>query len=175
MSAACSPSVFLARVAELLPPGRVLDVAMGEGRNAVFLARRGHAVVGIDRSPQALRRARSAAIASGVEVLAVQADLESYPLARCSFDVIVNVRYLQRSLVPAMKAALRPGGMLLFETFIEDQLQLGHPRNPAFTLGHNELLRLFDDLRVLRYEEGRFADGGEPVFLARLLAQRPAL
>jgi len=166
------PSEFLESVAELLPRGRALEVAVGQGRNALFLAARGHWVVGIDRSAEALLQARRAAATEGVPLQLIQADLERYRLPPERFDVVVNVRYLQRSLIPAMSAALRPGGMVVFDTFLVDQLALGHPRNPEFTLAHNELLRLFAGLRVLRYEEGRFELRRGPVYLARLLAQR---
>ncbi len=166
------PSEFILAVADRIPRGRVLEVAMGEGRNAIFFAERGDAVVGIDRSFPALQAARRAAAARGREIQTIQADLEEYPLPRCRFDAVVNVRYLQRSLVPSLKASLRPGGVVVFESFLVDQLQLGHPRNPDFTLQHNELLRLFADLRVLSYEEGRFELTKGPVYLARLLAQR---
>lgn len=165
-------SAFLRAVAGRLPRGRVLDVAMGEGRNALFLARRRHAVVGIDRSLDAVRNARRAAAAAGLLLEAICADLEAYALPSSAFDVVVNIRYLQRSLIPGLCQALRPGGMMVFETFLVDQLALGHPRNPAFTLQHNELLRLSTGLRVLHYEEGCVAEGGGPVHLARMLAQR---
>ena len=167
-----APSEFLVAVADRLPRGLVLDVAMGEGRNALFLASRASSVVGIDLSMASLLKARRAAASVGSVVHAIQADLEQYPLPAARFDVVMNFRYLQRSLVPSLRRALRPGGMVIFETFLVDQLQLGHPRNPAFVLEHNELLSLFSGLRVLFYEEGRFELRSGPVYLARLLAQR---
>lgn len=166
------PSSFLRAVADRMPHGDVLDVACGGGRNARLFLERGDTVFGIDRSRESLLRARETLGSLGPLHLA-QADLEEMPLPRSRFDVIVNVRYLQRSLVPAMCAALRPGGMLAFETFLVEQLALGHPRNPDFVLQHGELRELFGDLRVLHYEEGRFGDGAAEAFLARLLAQRP--
>jgi SAM-dependent methyltransferase len=169
-----SPSEFIVAVADRLPRGRVLDVATGEGRNALFFAARGDRVVGIDRSHEALMAARRAAATCGLRLDLVCADLEEYPLPRACFDVVVNCRYLQRSLVPAMVQTVRPGGVVVFETFLIDQLEFGHPRNPAFLLQHNELLRLFADLRVLYYEEGQFESGGRPAHLARLVAQRGA-
>ena len=168
-----APSAFLRAVADRLPHGRVLDVACGSGRNASFLATRGDCVVGIDRSLESLREAR-AAIGSE-RFLPVQADLERFALPESAFDVVVNTRYLQRSLAPALRRSLRPGGMLVFETFLIEQLELGHPRNPEFVLRHNELLELFRELRVLQYEEGLCDDGGVQTYLARLLAQKPEI
>lgn len=167
------PSEFLVAMAHRLPPGSVLDVASGEGRNAIFLAGRGHPVVGVDRSLEALSRAQRWARRAGIEVDLVQADLEHWELPHAAFDVVVNVRYLQRSLIPGMRDALRPGGVVVFETFLEEQLQLGHPRNPDFVLRHNELPALFAGCIVLHYEEGRFDLGRGPVYLARLLARKP--
>lgn len=166
------PSDFLLAVADRLPPGDVLDVACGGGRNLAFFLARGDRVVGIDRERARLLEARAAAPA-GSSLDLVQADLERVVLPRRRFDVVVNVRYLQRSLAPALAAALRPGGVLLFETFLAEQLGRGHPRNPEFVLQHGELPRLFPRLQVLRYEEGFFADGERAAYLARLLARQP--
>lgn len=166
-------SSFLRAIEARLPHGRVLDVACGAGRNALFFLARGDSVVGIDRSAESLQRAREAA-GPAARLELIQADLETYALPEAAFDVVLNVRYLQRSLVPALRRAARPGGVVVFETFLVEQLELGHPRNPDFVLAHNELLRLFEGFRILHYEEGRCDDGGEAAHLARLLAQRPA-
>jgi len=168
---ASAPSDFLRAVAARLPHGDVLDLACGSGRNALLFLARGDRVVGIDREATSLARARAAAGGAATLHL-LQADLEHWPLPRGRFDVVLNFRYLQRSLAPAIVAALRPGGALVFETFLVEQLQLGHPRNPDFVLRHNELLHLFRDLRVLHYEEGLFRDGDREAHLARLLATR---
>ncbi|GIW39981.1 MAG: type 12 methyltransferase [Candidatus Binatia bacterium] len=173
MTRASQPSAFLASVVDELPRGSVLEVAVGEGRNALFLASRGFDVYGIDRSEEALARAREEASRRGLDLKLVRADLEDFPLPRDRFDVVVDIRYLQRSLIPAMKAALKPGGRIVFETFTVEQLARGHPRNPAFVLEHGELLRWFSDFRILRWEEGELESESGPLFLARLLAEKP--
>lgn len=167
------PSSFLRAVSDRLPCGRVLDVACGAGRNARVFVERGDRVVGIDRSHASLVEARRA-LDEAANLALVQADLESYPLPEGVFDTVANFRYLQRSLVPRLRRALRPGGAIVFETFLVDQLALGHPRNPEFVLQHNELLALFAGFRILHYEEGSFPDGDGRAHLARLLALRPA-
>ena len=144
-----SASPFLVAVADRLPPGRALDVAMGEGRNAIFLARRNYQVVGIDRRAAAVVAAQRAARAAGVPLEMVCADLEHWRLPASRFDVAVNIRYLQRSLVPSLRAAVRPGGMIVFETFLIEQMRLGHPRNPAFFLAHGELRELFSGFDIV--------------------------
>ena len=167
-----SPCAFLAEHLTLIPRGRALDIATGEGRNAIFLARNGFVVEGVDLSYAALLKAKVRANQEGVLLMLIQADLTQFHLLPNRYDLIVNVNYLQRSLVPQIKASLKPHGMVLFETFLIDQAAVGHPRDPAHFLRHNELLDLFRDLRVLRYREGKVIKEGNPAYLASLLAER---
>jgi SAM-dependent methyltransferase len=153
--------------------GRALDVACGDGRHALLLARSGFVVDAIDRAATALQRAQRAAHDEHLALRLVRADLEDFPLPRERYDVAVNVRYLQRSLIPALKRCLRPGGVLAFETFIVDQAALGHPTNPAFLLARGELRAAFDDFDLISYAEGRFESESGSAFLARLCARRP--
>ncbi len=153
----------------LLPRGRVLDVAMGSGRNAVFLAENGFEVEGVDVSPEAVENALKLAYASGVSIRVETANLKGrYRIKKDSYDVIVCFNYLQRSLMPQIKEGLRRGGVVVYETFIVDQARLGHPRNPDFLLRHNELLDFFRDFRCLRYREG-LIDGSA---IAGIVAQK---
>ncbi len=167
------PSAFLRGHIDALPVGRALDVACGGGRHAIFLARRGFAVDTIDVAYAGLVQVQRIARAERLPITLVQADLETFPLARGRYSLVVNSRYLQRSLWPGLKTALRPGGVLLFETFLIDQQTIGHPKNPAFLLAPNELRRAFADFEILHYEEGLARDDGDPAYLARLLARRP--
>jgi len=167
------PSQFLVEHLRRLPRGRALDVACGAGRHALYLARHGWRVEALDFSHAALARLRAAARRDGLPIETVAADLEQYPLPRDRYAVVVNVRYLQRSLLPALKAALQRGGVLLFETFILDQQQLGHPKNPAFLLEPGELARHCADLDIVSYAEGRYETESGVAFLARMLARRP--
>lgn len=150
------PAQFLADNIELLPRGRALDVAMGLGQNATYLARMGFQVEGIDISPEAVSQALELARKSGITIKAEVADLEgNYHIRKTAYDLIVCFHYLQRSLIPQIKEGLRRGGMVVYETFIVDQARLfGKPRNPEYLLKHNELLDMFRDFRCLRYREG---------------------
>ena len=148
---------FLVENINLLPKGQVLDVAMGSGANAVYLARMGFEVEGVDISAEAVNTALELARKSGVNLKARLADLESnYRIRKSSYDVIICFKYLQRSLIQQMKDGLRTGGMVVYETFIVDQARFGKPKNPDHLLKHNELLDLFRDFRCLRYREGIF-------------------
>lgn len=149
------PSGWLVENIELLPPGRVLDVAMGKGRNAIYLAQRGFEVEGVDVSAEAVSMARKAARDAGVAIKARVADLEAgYQIKTQAYDVIICFNYLQRSLVPDIKRGLKNGGVVVYETFIIDQAGYGSPANPDYLLEHNELLEMFRDFRCLRYREG---------------------
>jgi len=148
------PATFLVENMELLPRGRVLDVAMGNGRNAIFMAKAGYEVEGVDRSPEAVNMALDAAREAGVNIKAQVADLEGeYKINKGAYEVIICFNYLQRSLIPQIREGVRPGGTVVYETFTVDQIQFGHPRNPDYLLEHNELLKMFREFRCLRYHE----------------------
>jgi dihydroneopterin aldolase len=173
------PAQFLKDHVHLLPAGRALDVACGRGRNALFLAAQGYTVDAIDRDEQAMADTAAAAAQRGLASVAVRAvELEDpaqppdIPPAR--YDVVLVFFYLHRPLFPILLHALKPGGVLVYETFlIDNHLRRRHPRRPEFCLAHNELLHLASGLRVLHYDEGERADarGGNSAFTARLLAQ----
>lgn len=170
------PSSFLREIIESnsweIPRGRALDIACGKGRSALFLAEQGFVVVAIDISPVALQEGRRRAQEKLLTIAWQQADLEQIRLPENSFDLVINFNYLQRSLIPQLKAALKSGGHVIFETYLIDQQAIGHPKNPDYLLAHNELLDHFRELRVLHYREGKFRDGDEPSFRAGILARK---
>jgi tellurite methyltransferase len=170
------PSGFLTEIFQndpgSTPRGAALDIATGKGQNAIFLAERGFDVVGIDISPIALAEAQRWAKEKSLAIAWQQADLEQIELPPARYDLVLNFNYLQRSLVPQIKQTLKPGGRVIFETYLIDQQAIGHPSNPSYLLAHNELLDLFRDFRVLYYREGRFLQSGKSAFLAGLLAQK---
>ncbi|TVM03878.1 MAG: SAM-dependent methyltransferase [Candidatus Brocadia sp. WS118] len=149
------PVEFLREHIGLLPRGKVLDIAMGEGRNAVFLAKHGFEVDGCDISEAAIKKARELARESNVAIHAFVADLETYQLPKDTYDVIICFYYLQRDLVPQMKAALKPGGVIIYETYTIENWERGFegPKNKDYLLQSNELLHLFKDLKILYYRE----------------------
>ena len=151
------PARFLVENIDLLPKGRALDVAMGSGENAVYLAKMGFEVQGIDISAEAVNKALELARKTGESLTVRIADLENNHHIRESwYDVIICFKYLQRSLIQQMKDGLRTGGMVVYETFIAEQAKFGKPKNPEHLLRHNELLDMFRDFRCLRYREGIF-------------------
>ena len=155
-----------------IQPGKALDIATGKGRNAVFLAERGFRVDAMDISAVALEEARKTAQAKKLNINFIVADLDHAELPEAAYDLIVNFNFLERALIPKIKSALKPGGFIVFETFLIDQKEIGHPRNPAYLLGHNELLDLFRDFRVLYYREGKMVEGAKEAYRAGLFAQK---
>lgn len=148
------PVEFLEQHLGELPPGRALDLAMGEGRNAVLLARNGWEVTGIDRSPTAIKKARARAQQAGLVLVGIEADLERFPLPEGQFDVVLCFYYLDRELFPAMERALRSGGALVMETYTTDQLNFSQgPRREEHLLEPGELYQAFRHLRVAYYRE----------------------
>jgi len=143
---------------------------MGRGENAIYLARMGFEVEGVDASAEAVHNALEAAQRAGVTLKAEIADLErKYVIKEGAYDVIICFRYLQRSLIPQIKDGLRNGGMIVYETFTVDQIQFGKPKNPDYLLKPNELLDMFRDFRCLFYQEG-IVDNRKAV--ARIIAEK---
>ncbi len=155
-----------------ISPGKALDVATGKGRHAQFLAERGFAVEAIDISEVALGEARRLAEEKGLSISFRQVNLDLCELPEVTYDLILNFNFLQRSLIPKMKKALKLGGYIVFDTYLIDQRVIGHPKNPDYLLGHNELLKLFLDLRILYYREGRFSERGKGAYRAGLFGQK---
>ena len=104
------PSRFLRDNIHLLSKGRVLDIAAGEGRNAVFFAKHGFQVDAIDISEIGLKKAIRLAGEEGILIKTIQTDLESYRIEENRYDVIANFYYLQRGLIPQIKKGLKNGG-----------------------------------------------------------------
>ncbi len=166
------PAEWLVENVPLLPHnGRALDIAMGNGRNAVYLAGLGLSVEGVDISAGMIAEAQKLAAEAGVDIQASAADLENgYCFKAKGYEVIICFNYLYRPLMVSIKEALKPGGIIVYETYITDQARWGKPKNPEHLLRHNELLDTFRDFRVLRYREGIMEDRKA---VAGLVAQKP--
>ncbi len=154
-----------------IPVGKALDIAMGEGRNAVYLAKKGFQVTGVDLSEVAIRKAKLLAREQGVQIGTVMADLQQYQIRPESYDLILNIQYLQRSLIPQIKAGLKRGGYVVFENPTVEELARNPGRNLRrdFLLEKGELRRLFSDLEIIEYSE---APGESGEIVARLVARR---
>jgi SAM-dependent methyltransferase len=153
------PNDFLVEVAARIPPGPVLCLAEGEGRNAVWLAGRGHAVTAVDAAAAGLAKARALAAARGVKIETVAADLAAFPIAPGVWSGIVAIFAhlpppLRGMVHRAAVLGLAPGGVFVLEAFTPGQLALGTggPRQPELLY---TLQQLREDLAGLTLEVGR--------------------
>lgn len=167
------PSAWVRRFAPLIAPGgAVLDLACGQGRHARHLAALGYRVEAVDRDSAAL--AALAGVA-GVETRCADLEAAPWPYAPGRFDGVVVTNYLHRPLMADLLDALRPGGVLIYETFALGNEKLGRPSNPEFLLRPQELLHWVQGrLEVLAFEQGR-VESPKPAVIQRLCAaQRTA-
>ncbi len=148
------------------PPPAALDLAAGLGQNALWLAAQGYRVDALDFSAVALARARAEAAARGMEgVTFHQADLEHAQLPEATCDLVCCFRYLNRALFPAIRAAVRPGGLVIYQTYNVRRLAL-RGGSTQYLLQPGELATHFPGWEVLHDDEV-----GE---LSRFVARRPA-
>ncbi len=166
----------IAAIKEASRLGPVIDLACGGGRHVLALEECGITSIGLDRSRDRLRELSIAARHRGFHASVVRTDLETphgIPLRAASCGVVLVFRFLHRPLMPAIEACLKPGGLLLYETFSIAHLGSGRgPRREAFYLGHDELPGLFPGLEIVHHEEGP-NDGPQPDITARLVARKP--
>jgi SAM-dependent methyltransferase len=166
-----APSEWVARWAHLIAKGgEVLDLASGAGRHSRFLANLGFHITACDRNAEAL-----ASLAGVSRVTTECADLEDgspWPFRDRAFAGIVVTNYLHRPLFPQIAAALAPGGVLIYETFLSGNERYGKPSNPQFLLKRDELLEAFGrSLAIAGFEQGRVRRD-KPALIQRLCAVR---
>jgi SAM-dependent methyltransferase len=169
-----NPSAWVLRFLPLIPAqGEVLDLACGGGRHTVLLAARGHQVTALDRDTQALEK-----LSVDARIRPFHGDLEalppaqSWPFSASQFDAVVVTNYLHRPLFPFIEGCLKPGGVLLYETFADGNAAYGKPSRADFLLKRGELLLVFPGLRVVAFEEG-FINQPAPAVVQRLAAVKP--
>ncbi len=169
------PAAILIDAEVSLPAGGIaFDAACGAGRNALWLAERGWKVLAADLSLEGLRRLRSRIRVGVHRIQPVLADLSNPPLGPGTVDLVVNSYFLLRPLLPVLLGALRPGGLLLFETFSVLEIdELGGDIRRDFAVRRGELLEVARGFEVLLHEEGVFDRGEGERGLARLVARKP--
>jgi SAM-dependent methyltransferase len=152
-----SPAKFLAENYHFIPfESSVLDMGMGEGRNAVFMAQKGYKVTGVDLSSVAVKKSYLLAQEFGVKIKGVVASLKEYKIAPESFDAIICFYWVDRSMIEKIKTWLRPGGILIYEAYTLKQREKNLTKRADGIdnyLREQELLKLFSGMRVLKYEE----------------------
>ena len=169
------PCLVMSSHSHLLPAaGTALDLACGRGATALYLAARGYATRAWDISEVVIQGLADQARQRGLPLTAQQRDVTANPPEPESFDIIVVSRFLDRTLAPAICAALKEQGLLFYQTFIREQVSGFGPRNPAYRLQANELLHLFSPLHLIYYHEEGCVGNTELGFRneAMLIAQK---
>ena len=163
------PSTIVKQHAHRAHGKKALDIAAGNGRNALFLADQGFDVDAIDIADAGL------SLFSGKHprIHTVCADFDHYDIPANRYDLMINIKFLNRRLFPYIKAGLKPGGILIFQTFLNPSDPSGHPQGHAdYYLRENELLHAFLSLKILLYTETEDAKNGETNWLATLVASK---
>ena len=163
------PCATIQRFVHLAPLGRALDIAAGTGVESLFLAQCGFLVEAIDISDKAIFNY----MPRHPNLQPICADLDLFEIPQNRYNLIINMRYLNRRLFPYIQEALRPGGLLIFETFIEKSPGARSNRfRRDYLLRPNELLHSFLALRILYYEETTVSDAQDADIKATLVARR---
>lgn len=161
------PSPLLADQ-QLPSSGQALDIACGEGQNAVYLAQQGLEVTAVDISVVGLRKARRLAASRGVEIRELLSDIELAGIPQGPFDLIVCIHYMQRDLAEKITEALAPGGLLVMELHTVENLKRSPRPARPFLIATNELITWFPQLFVESYRE----QSDEQKAVAQLIARK---
>jgi 2-polyprenyl-3-methyl-5-hydroxy-6-metoxy-1,4-benzoquinol methylase len=163
------PNQLLVDAVQGRDPGQALDVAMGQGRNSVFLAQQGWAVTGFDLSTRALEIAQQQAEEAGVKIHTVLAKDQDFDFGKDQWDLIALLYLMEKRSFARAREALKPGGLVIVEGFHQDV------RGPSVRFTSEELLERFAGFQILHYEEveDRADWGNRKVRLVRLVAQKP--
>lgn len=143
-------SLFLKESIAKVPPGRALDVAMGEGRNAVFLATKKFDVLGVDLSSVAIRKARRLARENKVKIQVEQADLNGYQVPSRAFDLVVQIDFFLPSLFPKLLEGVKPGGWIVLETATRESSHPDVKANPDLFPTSKQVKTALADWEVIR-------------------------
>ena len=167
------PSPWIVKNAPLIPKeGRVLDLACGYGRHAIWLAEQGYRVDAIDRDANVVSGLLGL---DNINVSMIDLEAGVWPQTDRRYDGLVVSRYLYRPMLRTLAAMLNPGGVLIYETFMVGNEHYGRPSNPDYLLRRNELLEIYSPLlKIISFEQGEERQP-RPAVMQRICAMRPTL
>ncbi len=165
-----SPSSWIVKFAPLIKSqGLVLDLACGSGRHAKWLAQQGYQVDALDRDPIATSSMQGI---DGIRIQLIDLETTEPPSFEHSYDGIIVSRYLHRPILTSLATILKPGGILIYETFMRGNERYGKPSNPDFLLMPDELLNTYSPLlNIISFEQGEVVEP-KPAMLQRICAQK---
>jgi len=163
---------LLQRFWHIIPKGTVVDIAMGNGRNTLFLARKGFTVCGLDRSSEALKIAKNAMVESDQNAFFIRGDANSLPFKARSMSGVIVFYFLLRNIMEVIAGLLQKNGVLIYETFLKRQNAIDKHRNPDFLLEDGELISCFRNLDPLFYEETLSVVQGKKRAIAKFVGRK---
>jgi tellurite methyltransferase len=169
---AVEPHVLLTKFWPVIPGRHVADIAMGNGRDALFLSEKGFFVTGLEGSVEAINISRKTMTQKGFLISPVLGDARSLPYRKNSFDSILVFYFLQREIMDEIRTLLKKGGIFIYETFLKRQNNIDRPRNPCFLLDDGELIGYFKGFELLFYEEIIENAGGRRRAVARAVGRK---
>jgi len=163
---AAEPHDLLQKFWQIIPGKRVIDIAMGNGRDSIFLAKKGFCVYGLEKSMEAIRIAKKTTEPAGNSISIIHGDATAMPFKDGSADCVIVFYFLLRDIMGNIQNMLGKGGVLIYETFLKRQNEVEictanaasdrgrlHRRNPDYLLEDGELISFFRDFQLLFYEE----------------------
>ncbi len=170
------PANVLSENSFLLPEtGCALDLACGLGANALLLAEKGLETYAWDISSIALNHLQNKASQENLKITTKKVLIAPQCIAMASFDVIVISRFLDRSIFNSIVDGLKPNGLIFYQTYVRDKISSSGPKNPNYLLARNELLQLFQALKLVVYRENNligdleYGERNEVFFVAQKL------
>jgi tellurite methyltransferase len=164
-----APHELLRRFWPAIPKGQVIDVAMGGGRNALFLAGKGFGVCGVEKSAEAIKIARRLL---DDRVAIIRGDAERLPFRQESAEGVLVFYFLLRSIMGDIVTILKKGGVVIYETFLKRQNEIDKPRNPEYLLDDGELISFFRGFDLIFYEETLSIAGRRKRAVAKLVGRK---
>jgi tellurite methyltransferase len=163
------PHDLLKKFWHVIPRGRIIDIAMGNGRDASFLAGKGFDVYGIEKSTEAIKIARQS---EKRNVSIICGDANSLPFKNDAAEGVIVFYFLLRNIMGDIISILKKGGILIYETYLRRQNDIDRQRNPDFLLDDGELISYFRKLEILFYEETISNSGEKDKAMARFIGRK---
>ena len=169
---AIEPHTLLKKFWRTIPGRRVVDIAMGNGRDAMFLSEKDFFVTGLDNSIEAINITKKTMVQRGLTVYPVLGDAKRLPYKKSNFDCVLVFYFFDREIMDEIRGLLKKGGIFIYETFLKRQNDIDRPRNPDYLLDDGELKTYFGEFELLFYEESIETAGGKKRAIARAIGRK---
>ncbi len=164
---------ILKRYYKEIGQGIVIDIAMGTGRDAAFLSEKGYRVMGIDMSKEAIKVFKDRFKGQTERVSCIIGDANHLPFKKNIAEGVIVFYFLIREIMDEIKAILKNGGVIIYETFLKRQNMIDRWRNPEYLLEDGELYGFFSEFELILYEEMILKDGKKDKAIARFIGRKP--